>query len=362
MDLREIYKYDLLYAKYDPQQLIESLYQIEDRLIADLYGTCILYLEGKRAVIKGEVFYMDSRPFKIYMDFNKVERCLSIMMLPLKPTRSEIVKDTIEINEIGVIRKVELSWPKSLRRKVRPLATLLHKHIYFAYISLETTFKTNFRPFGAFIFNRLYDILNIEISRQNKDYLLGKAFFNVTLKMRSRFRYFFDNERLQGLIEHFKANQVPEYSPIELIATLIVNDAKDTMDLLMDTSVDEFSHLPSQEFVSIEEDLRFWSAETLLLEYKELAAFTITKNDTIVFQVNCLREYERELVKIFKAVRGSLHTQFSNNIKNYLKHIGDLSKIGRPKVKSSKIRPIAESLVALGGKFTGSTIKEILQP
>ncbi len=363
MDIGASWKYDLSYAKYGAQDLIGNLYQIEDELVADIFKTCQRFLEEKGAVARGDLFFLESLPLNLYCAFNEIERSLLVMILPMRPTKSEIFTTSIKIDAFGAIRTVEFTAPKSLRRrKMRRLPDVVQRQINLAYDALESTFKTGLKPFGAFIFDNLYNILNNEIERSSKEGLLGKAFFNVTFRKSSKFRYFFDSDRLQLLIDFFKAHQVPSYSPIELVATLMTSEARDTMNLIMDPQTNQFSHLPSEAFVTLQEDVKFWSAEALMLEYRDLASFTIDKNEKIVFQVNCLREFEQEFSGIFTRARPGLQRQFVDNVKKYSRHIKYLSRIPRPKRDQSTLRAVAEILIELAGKFTGQVIKESVHP
>jgi hypothetical protein len=363
MNLESTWQYELSYSKYGPSELIAGLYTIEDRLVSDIFQTCQLFLESKGAVVKGQLFFFDSLPLRLYCTFHPIERSLAVMILPVRPTRSEIVKTSIKIDGFGAIRAVEFTAPRSAQgRKLDRLPRIIQTQLQIAYSALENKFKSCFKAFGAYIFDNLYNVLNGEIRKRHKDALLGKAFFNVTLRKESKFRYFFDSERLQSLIDYFKAHQVEEYSPIELVATLMAGEATDTMNLLMHPGIGEFAYLPSQAFVTLEEDLKFWSSEALLLEYKDLASFTITMNSKMNFQVNCLRELEHEFAGVFAGARESLQHQFEQNVKRYSRHVRDLTRIPRPRANISTARALADTLVSLFGRFTAEVFKNSLQP
>jgi|SRR5579871_4522469 len=360
-DIKERYRYDA-YAQYNAAQLVGGLNEIEDSLLTDIYSACLSYLEGRDAVIRGETFLIGSRRYKLYVEFNRIQRILVLMVWPLTPPRSEPVTTSVAINDIGAIKSLEFIWPRALDRSMRSLVKLVEAQVRYAYLNLGTAFVTALKPLGAFVFDSLYDILNVEIRSRTKEPLIGKAFFNVTIRKSSRFRYFFTSEKLKTILDHFKANQLLEYSPLELACTLITSDATDTINLLMNVEQSQFAHIPSVDFVSADEDLRFWSSEALLLDYKELAAFTVTKTDKLILQVNCPREYEREFSEIFVACANALDAQFMKNIKTYLKHASDLTKLPETRFKTSRLQSVLELAAALLGKAAGIAIKEAASP
>jgi hypothetical protein len=355
--------YDLRYAKTGIYKIIGSLNKIEQDLVNDVSLTCLSFLETLGAKIENDSFVLKGERFKLYVESIKCERKLVILFYPLVKQNYSMIKEEREINEFGMIKALEITYPYLIRKNFTRLIEIINNQIVFAYLSLQKVFQTNFKSFGEYLFNELYNILNIEIDRQCQKHLRSKAYFNVTLRSTKKFRYFLDHENLEVIIDFFKKNQLLSYAPIEMLASLISEEAKDTLNILLDVQEGDFDHIKSTDFISQEENTKFWVSESLLVDSKELSSYTITKTDKLIFQISCPKELEKEFKKIFKIVKSPLDEKFRDNLKKYIKHSKELTKI--PILSSSYSSHIfqnAEWWGSLIGSGVASFVKKISKP
>ena len=349
--------YDLRYAKIGIQKIIRDLHKIERGIVDDIFLTCIRFLEQKKAKIKGDSFVINEDQFKLYVEFVKSERKLIVRFLPIINITYTPIKETIAINSFGAIKTLEIDYPYKIRKNFSKLIEIIKDQITFAYLSLQKVFKTNFRSFGDYFFNELYDIVNIEIERQNKTKLRSNIHFTICIRSNMMFRYFLDHENLELIIEYFKMNQSLEYSPLEMLTSVISEEAIHTLNTLIEVNEGSFYHIDSSEYASQEQNVKFWASESLLIGNEELSTFPILKTDKYIVELGCPKKLETECDPIFKLTKSSLANKIKDNLKSYIAHAKELTKIPKPKLTTPLRLKLAEWL----GTFTGNTLYEFFK-
>lgn len=355
-DLRDV-PYDLRFSKLGIREILRNLHRIEEEIIDDLTLTCLNFFEENKGTVQGDFLLINNTRYKIHLEFIKAERKLFVKVYPIANTTYSRVSRQRSINGFGSIKELEFDFPYSIRKNFNQLIEMITQQVIFAYLSLQKVFKSEFKSFGEHLFNDLYDILNIEIERQNKKHLIGKSYFNVTLRSNKKFRYFFDHENIDILIEHFKVNQSQEYSPLEMLSSLISQEALDTLNMLIDVQEGDFDHIQSNDFVSQEHDMKFWVSESLLVNNMQLTSYTITKVDKLIFQISCPKELEAELTSVYTIATDSLSIKFNDNLKSYIKHASELTKIPKPGLTEPFRLKVAEWL----GTFTGHAVYQFIK-
>ena len=284
-----------------------------------------------------------------------------IKFFPLINTKYTSIIEKQEINSFGAIKTIEIDYPYKIRKNFGKLIGTIREKLIFAYLSLQKVFKSNFKSFGEYLFNELYDIINIEIDKQNKTKLLGAVHFSVTLRSNMMFRYFLDQDNLEIIIDYFKHNQSLEYSPIEMLASVLSEEAIHTLNSLIKVEEGSFYHIDSSDYVSQEQNIKFWASESLLVGNKELTTFPILITDKYIIELGCPKELEKEFKTVFKMAKESLSEKFKENIKLYMQHAKELTKIPKPTLKKPLNLKIAEWLGTFSGNLTGNAIIEIIK-
>jgi hypothetical protein len=354
-DLREL-PYEIRYERLSLIELIESIALIEKNIIEDVYRYSIDFFSKSGFAIAGELFVYSDSKFRFTLCHPESTRVLQINFINIDPNTIKYQKQSIKLNQFGLINTLECIYPEPFEQLF--LTYLEHiDHIFqYAYLSIEKRFVTAFKNVRELLFDNLYNILNVEIERQNKQQLLGEFIFVLTTRENTRFHYFFDVDYLRQLIANFKKKQLNEFSPFDLISSLLVEEAIHTINLLMDIKIGEIAFLSSMAFKSAEEDFRFWLAESHLLDYKEISSYAVFMNDKVILQVSCKREHENHLIEILDVSKYLLQDQFANNIDFYYKYALRLKGISRAKINVNSSKEVAEFI----GTIIGKAINESL--
>ncbi len=354
--------YDLRFSEIGIEKIIKDLPLIEQEIINDIHLISLNFLEKKGAQIKGDIFDLDNQKYKIHIELIKAERKLLIKFAPVINSKYSSIVSNHLINGFGSIKSFQINYPYYIRKDFNKLVITIEQQLTFAYLSLQKKFELEFRSFGESIFNELYSFINIEIERQNKHHLIGKFYFNVTFRSNKKFRYFFDHNNLRILINHFNLNQSLEFSPIEMLIVLIIEEASDTLNMLIEVEEDNFDFINSNDYVSQEQNIKFWVSESLLVNNKELASYTIAKTEKLIFQVGCIKELEKEFKSVFKITKNSLSEKFKDNVNSYIKHTKALTKIPKPTLPTSLRMKTSEWLGSFVGNAMYSFIKKAGRP
>ncbi len=336
--------YDSRFEKFTFLELIENINLLENQIIEDLYIFSLQFLRNSGFDAIGNLFLYNNERYKFSLIHNENTRTLEISLFHISNPNIENTQSNIEINQIGLIKNVDIIYPKHFGKQVEDYLIQLKKIFSYAYLSLEKKFISSFKNIKEQLFDNLYNILNVEIECQNKEHLLGQAIFVITSRDKVKFRYFFDLDYLQKLISYFKKNQVKEFSPLELLISLLVEEAIHTINLLMNIQIGEVVFLESSNFKSAEDDYRFWIAESHLLNYKDISTYTLFMNEDLIFQISFKRIHEKEFIEIVNVCNKLLKEQFVNNIENYYIYANKLNKIRNLKLSAKSSKIIADFL------------------
>lgn len=340
------------------EELMSTYDLLEEELTNHLVNRLLGEMAARGGKPKGSVLIWDDQVFSIVFDITKRDRAFHVTFLPRFSTRAQLYDDMAELNHFGRIRLIRITWPNSLRRRLRSVVTVLQKDALDYYRALELAFKSRYSEIERMILKNLYDILVLGTLRAGKDHVIGKAWFSVTNVEEMTFYYHFSRERLDELVKHFKVNQMPEFSPFELVASLISDEVPDSLFNAGLGHSSGFVSMPFVQLLTIEDNPTFWSAEASLFQDSDLSAIEICTHNGYSLQLNCPTRYTDDFTSVVPDVSLALQQQFSSNLKEYTGFRQAISKLVRPVRRSGIYAGARDLLVEVGS----STMAKLLKP
>jgi hypothetical protein len=339
------------------RDVIQNLPQIENEIITDAQNLFLAKIVESQTEMAGNIFNVHGFKLKILTSFEPISRTLFLVLNPITQTNKLPKTHQRQINGFGLVRTVIVKTPEEVVGIADAALEHTKLHLQDEYRCLELFFRANFETLKQELFGNLSLMLNRECERQGKKELIGKIFFTVTVRNDLKFRYFFDPFVFNEATTRFIQQQSDKFSPVELMAAILLSEAEDTLNSRMEPGVGLFSSINSADYVSQYQDFRFWSSEAQLVNHKELTAFTIFKSDKLIFQLNCQKDLETFVGHIFTECQDKLGRRFSEGLGDYHNVIKAVQTI-----RQTKFHPAMKTTVTdLAGRFTGSTIAAIIK-
>jgi hypothetical protein len=346
------FNYDLALIDADFRKLVLTYRTFEERVVADLVLRFTDYLQRVLgATPKGQVAVIDGRSYKLIVENSPVERVLNLSLLPLFDTKARVIWSEAKIDHFGRVKAIRVEWPGTVRRSPEPILESLRQHALNAYIALEVVFIEKYGEFEKILLRNLYEILNIRIKQAGKESLVGRSWFSVTNTKTLKFYYHFSRERLIFMIDHFKRKQVFEFSPFELLTCLVTDEVSDSLFASGIDTHSGFATFPFDQLLTVQENIRFWTAEFNLFQDSDLSAREICAADNYSLQLNCPTRIAPDLDVVLTPALSDLAQQFRKNLKEYSAFRKTVSRLNKPIHESGIYEEIKDFLASFFAKI-----------
>jgi hypothetical protein len=340
----------------DVRKLYKRVSAIEGQIQDSLLINAARYIAERGLSLKGDIIaWSDNLTLQFAMEPCSQTGVYRLYFIPRGVTRSQLITHSASIQEVGRVKTISIEWPAMVARRLPKLLDVLRDQLEFQYRLVEQHFLEMYRESSAQIFLGIHRIIRVELCRHHLEHLYAQLTLTVSRKSSLRFRYYLDYEGVKAILERFKQNPpFGRYSALDLTLALVFSEADHTINkLFQDYTPGKALHLPTSKFLSAQENVPFFIAESALFDNSQLSEFTVCDHDPHVFQIGFPSSYEDTLLPVLKDIRPALEKVFLTNMgvhKRFLRYF-------RAEAGSS----IFETAGRFFGSMMAAFIKEIGQ-
>lgn len=234
----------------------------------------------------------------------------------------------------------------------------MRRAVTTAYIALREMFVERYCELESSPLNRLYEILNIQILAKEKPHLLNKSWLTVTTVEDGRLQYFVGKTRLNSVATILTEHQVAQFSPCQLLACLIADEAADTFWERKLITHDRFSTLEFQRLSSLGSQHKHWIAESSLFQDTSIAAREICTISGYCLLLNCPATVVEDLDPIASIAGNDLVNQFKANLKDYRGLRRTIRRLTGNLRRSDIYEELKDVCTGLIAKFAAEIVKQ----
>lgn len=348
----KIRKYIKLYDDMPLKQIVQNYNQIELDILEELKVTVdsILTDNGYKSY-NDKIYSKGKNHYKCILGFLEGSRELKVVIQNLE-LESKIKNSEKAIEGFGAIRKIIVIIPSSLSIEPPLILDALYAQIRAAYIVLEKAFINNIGYLTKSTFNKLYSDLETQLEFKNKSDLFGRCWFFISDKEIGF--YYFSEQIIRKVIEHYKTNQHHIFSPLELTIWIMSASFPFQKSLGIETwKQKKMLSLPLHKSKYIDEAYNIHFAELLLYKSHDYTGYTICEKRGFFLGVGFPKDIKKDLEQEIYEIKDLLEIHFLNGIKKWSPYITTVKNI----LKSPKGSAISDFVSSTIAKTTAEILK-----
>lgn len=364
-DLRSLlHAYPLKYAEYDFPDLVVNVQTIEAALVIDcqeLFVGTLTETRGERT--SAEVVTVSGMTCQVFVGYDLRGRSLIFTARSLADSSVPEVEIDREINEFGVVGRVQLTAPALLRKELEKAAERICQLLRAAYLALEEAFVAKYLQWRFSLFDQIYALTNAHLKIMGSEELIGRYWYSLSNVKNATFRYQFDREVIVRAIAWLKSLGPGTTSPYQCLTLLITEEANDAVfgeqkfeshpsQIDDSTVVLAFNKLPHLRMGQVE----FWVAEHDLYGETSMACIDVVTTAKISLQLNCPVSKYKPFQYALEAAADDVKSIF---LKNYGKYEKDLRLMSNT-LDRLRMGASGKFIKEVGSDIIAKVIKELI--
>ena len=313
--------------------LISSIGDIEKKIASDAFDIIEVILQKNGFVKNSNHFIRNKSIFNLEISIDECSRSLNVLLTPLNYLE-DIKSNSSEINEFGLLQKVNVISCASILAETVQISTDLCNFISELYLSIEQSLIFHAENANNRINNRLDYHLKQELSKID----LSPDFFR-------KYRFYIFHEgigiclvdatSLKSIIKHFKLNQHERYSPLQLTIWILTEKIPFEHSLTR-IAFEEKRTLktPWSEARFISEATKAYISNSQIFDFIDYKIFPIDSKRNYVASIIYSEDIEGTLEPLLQNLHPLLKVQFQEDIARYSFFYKTISKI-RNNIKSA---------------------------
>lgn len=287
-------------------------------MLNDFVSTALQFFSGISTTKDGQSFLINDVEYQLRYHFDDEERKFILAILIADVRKSpRLLPINIEINQIGRIRSIEIRYPTALAKQAKLLLAILADQVKYAYLSFEGAFKSKFHEYESAIIRNLYERIEIELGRNNKEHLI-KGFWLTLTKLSSNrkdhFLFFFDSSALEHILKVFKENQWNLYAPFEMLQCLLFEEAPDAGIEYFNQNINEIIIDFKKQLPFGKKNNKYLNSQKILVSDKAFGFTYISQKKDLLLAINYPKRFEPDFTAIIKDLSLELNQLFEDNL------------------------------------------------
>ena len=361
---RQAARYETYSAKYFTMsflELVDTLYTIEDDLLAQMAAELLQYFESLPTVeVRGDVVLLDGQPHQLSLRRDQGSRELSVHLVPLDGQGVQFIDSRDDLQLFGQVSRLTVTVPRGLAYLREEIRRRCLGHVKSAYTALRLAYQSSYTRWAMSHFEAIYSIINTQLLLNNSGHLRNRFWLSVTDARDAKFKYYLGGETLGAAADWLMKRQDDYLSPCLALTILITKEVADgfylpatamsALSLDEDTFVLKFNQLPT-----LGSETAFWHAEHRLFSSGELAAIRVKEVDNRSFEINCAANDLPTIRPAVVAVRKDLGTIIVDRYRDFQRDRRRLeNSLSRATGAVALIQDVGTDIVA---KFLAEIVK-----
>jgi hypothetical protein len=302
---------EVLFTRTTFEEIVNDYDDLEKQVWAATLRTFADTLTGSEYAsgeveVRGQAYFLEH-------DVSGAAATLTIRMRPVELSKSAPVLLEEKINEVGIVKRVVIRCDqKSATAAERALGAAMTV-LASSYRSLERRFLDQYRDFHKGLFIGIEPILFACFDQYHMPHLAQECLLSITPLKTSKFSFYLCPEQVRRILLELKQLNIDEGS-LELLITLLVEEASDSFIARNILRTDEFTTLAFSELWNMNGNPRLVRAESVVTKGRKISALELCRVKGFSLQANLPARFAKHAEDPIHSVRRELTEQFAHNI------------------------------------------------